>query len=504
MVYAQKIRLQLLQHNEDHDVFGPDIMMSILLIAVVPYAYYLLGQDAVGGLYLLSSLLALVFYWSSKKEGVSRQSQPIFIKIKIGIAITLLMPIFFQIGHGIFRDTAMDFNSEGTLTRLPIPLSLLACYVGIVLFGTYQRAFVSLTAIFFACMLLTMTAVISAQDSIVDKQAKLVLLMQFIIPMFALVLGQMHVSEKNGDNESYFEKGFLYVLTIIIPVQLIFSWDQQLLCLTPSLGIFSIYQHLEYVPVIFVSAYLVALFSLWDLRTHRQLLLILAPMLAIYVVASTSIPAILMLTIGFLGFAIFKLASTTEKLPAVLCLLVMTMTWSSIQYTQALFPDTCGFTNKLAPLQLAKSATFATPEPESGIIYPKNLTERLGIWAYYTKNIVTNPRVFLFGQAGLPDRAKYPSAHNYYLDCIYNFGLIALVPILALMAYTFALIYRHRRDILFSPGLFGLCMVTLFLILVDNSLKVSLRQPYPGIFTFFLWGALLSKLIDLNKSRVSK
>jgi hypothetical protein len=281
------------------------------------------------------------------------------------------------------------------------------------------------------------------------------------------------------------------------------------------LGVFSIYQHLQYVPVIFVSAYLVALFSLWDLRIHRQLLLILAPMLAIYVVASISMLAILMLTIGFLGFAIFKLISTTEKLPAVLCLLVMTLTWSSIQYGQALFPDVCGFTNKLAPLQLTKSATpeldritqknltkSATPELDR--ITTKNLTERIGTWDYYTKNIVTNPRVFLFGHAVPPDRAKYPSAHNYYLDYIYNFGLIALVPIFALIAYTFALIYRHRRDILFSPGLFGLCMVTLFLILVDNSLKVSLRQPYPGIFSFFLWGALLSKLIDLNKSGVSK
>jgi len=305
------------------------------------------------------------------------------------------------------------------------------------------------------------------------------------------------------------------VLAIVIPVQLICTWNQQLLCLTPSLGVFSIYQHLQYVPVIFVSAYLVALFSLWDLRIHRQLLLILAPMLAIYVVASISVLAILMLTIGFLGFAIFKLISTTEKLPAVLCLLVMTMTWSSIQYGQALFPDVCGFTNKLAPLQLTKSATpeldritqknltkSATPELDR--IAPKNLTERIGIWNYYTKNIVTNPRVFLLGQATPPDRAKYTSAHNYYLDYIYNFGLIALVPIIALIAYTFILIYRYRREILFSPGLFGLCMVTLFLILVDNSLKVGLRQPYPGVFTFFLWGVLLSRLIDLSKSRESK
>jgi hypothetical protein len=45
-----------------------------------------------------------------------------------------------------------------------------------------------------------------------------------------------------------------------------------------------------------------------------------------------------------------------------------------------------------------------------------------------------------------------------------------------------------------SPSLLGLALVVLFILFVDNSLKVGLRQPYPGIISFFLWGVLLSRL----------
>jgi hypothetical protein len=33
-----------------------------------------------------------------------------------------------------------------------------------------------------------------------------------------------------------------------------------------------------------------------------------------------------------------------------------------------------------------------------------------------------------------------------------------------------------------------------FALFVDSMFKVPLRQPYPGIFFFFLWGLLLAQL----------
>ena len=40
----------------------------------------------------------------------------------------------------------------------------------------------------------------------------------------------------------------------------------------------------------------------------------------------------------------------------------------------------------------------------------------------------------------------------------------------------------------------ALSVVVFFLLFVDNFVKVGMRQPYPGIVAFFLWGILLSRL----------
>ena len=31
-------------------------------------------------------------------------------------------------------------------------------------------------------------------------------------------------------------------------------------------------------------------------------------------------------------------------------------------------------------------------------------------------------------------------------------------------------------------------------VVIDSNFKVTLRQPYPGIFAYFMWGLLLSRL----------
>jgi hypothetical protein len=482
MVYAQRIRLRLLQREEDHNVFGSDVMMNILLMAAIPFAYYLLGIKAMGGLYLLSSLLAFVFYISSKRGVVDQQSQPLAEKIRMVIPIMLLFPIFFQASNGVFRETTMVFNSGGVLANLPIPLSVLACYGGIILLGGYKRASVSFTTIFFAWILMIMAAIISTHANPDQPQAKLLLLIQLILPMFALVLGQVYSRGKIDDNCPCYEKMFLYVLAIIIPWHLIATFYQGYVYLVSSLGLFSIYQSFQYVPVVLVSAYLVALFALWQLPNQRRLLMILAPLMAIYVAASMSTLAIGMLLIGLLGLAIFQWMSNAEKLPVIVFLLVAVLSCSYMQYNN--------LSGKVGFLNATNQGKIAA-----------NLTERIAYWKYYGAQITTSPKTFFIGHGTVPDRTKYPSAHNYYLDFIYNFGLLALVPILALLTYSCILIYKRRREIYLSPDLMGLCFVTLFLLLIDNSLKVGLRQPYPGIFTFFLWGILLNRLLTLGDTR---
>ena len=130
----------------------------------------------------------------------------------------------------------------------------------------------------------------------------------------------------------------------------------------------------------------------------------------------------------------------------------------------------------------------------------RNVPERIAIWRFYIDGIAGSGNKWVLGHETPPDRELYPSAHNYYLDFVYNFGLIALVPILWLIAFTLWKSGRHWKEIATNPEFFALTGVVLFLLLVDNSLKVGLRQPYPGIFTFFLWGVLISRLGELGRT----
>jgi len=125
---------------------------------------------------------------------------------------------------------------------------------------------------------------------------------------------------------------------------------------------------------------------------------------------------------------------------------------------------------------------------------PLNVRPRLVDWALYSRGIVESPWTLFLGHPRPFDRTVSTSAHNYYLDLLYNFGLIAVLPLFWLIAYTGVLLWRARRRLQRDLPLLGLAVAVFFLVAIDNNFKVTLRQPYPGIFAFFLWGVLMSRL----------
>jgi hypothetical protein len=162
--------------------------------------------------------------------------------------------------------------------------------------------------------------------------------------------------------------------------------------------------------------------------------------------------------------------------------------------------------SSLPIIEVTKEIIIEHPKHTVDSSLPTNLISRQSMWQYYYTGITQNTKSILFGQNQRPDRKLYPSAHNYYLDFIYNFGLISILPTLWLLAYTIMAVthrvMRYRKiESNETISLVTLSGIVFFLLLVDNSFKVSLRQPYPGIFTFFLWGLLLSKLAVVSKNR---
>jgi hypothetical protein len=308
---------------------------------------------------------------------------------------------------------------------------------------------------------------------------KMIFLIQFTLPVFGIVLGQSY--QKPPQSYLRMEVIFFSVVAIIVPVQLIASWHQKYMILSPYVYFFSIYQHLQYVPVIIISLYFLSLPVLFEYHIGRLSVFLIAPFIGIYTAASMSMLAIFFAASSsvLITFALRKEGFRTSVIVVTAMVIVPMLVYAYMIRTNPAFK--------------AKFLNFKQKEASSGSTLP-NVSERMHYWKYYLNGTFDSPKKMLLGHVKRPDRNKFPSAHNYYLDLVYNFGLISVLPFLLLIIYTTIKIINRMRDGPLQPELVILSLVVFFFIFIDNSLKVGFRQPYPGIIMFFLWGVLLSKL----------
>lgn len=543
MILAQRTRVHLLHNHKNQNLFGPDVLLNVVMIAFIPLAYIIISPNALITLYLFNAILAYLFYESVEMSLANRNRFWIDHKnIWWAVGIALLMPIFFQLNGAIFNDKEVLFGSAGDIHRLPLPLSIFACYGGILLLGGLRRASLSMSIIFMTFVFMIMSAILSSVSQDTHETAKLILMLQYVMPMFALVLGQAY--ETTEWPSKIIERAFIVVLVLLVPLQLIVAWSSGKYTLAHHLYFFSIYQHIQYVPAIIITCYLFVLFSIWEQPKWRRVLLILTPFMGMYAAAGESTISAVELVAGTLIFSLYTYKKSNDRLGLLQFILAISSfcgyffiarpkVWlinyaisliNQISVTTVwllgfiLFSTTMlayitrkrkwnvsvvlgggasiaivlaayGFGTSTVSYVPSAETTVASAMPQT----PINVSERLDYWRYYGEHIVESPKAFLLGHASPPDRAGYPSAHNYYLDFAYNFGLIAFLPILGLVIYTALKLIEARREVLASSAFLGLCMTVFYLLLVDNFFKVGLRQPYPGIVTFFLWGMLISR-----------
>jgi len=395
----------------------------------------------------------------------------------------MLFPLFFQPGGGVFRDRAMIFDSQGLISRLPIPISVAACLIGIALIGRIRHAWPSVAVVCSSFILMFVVSVITSGG--VDP-AKLITLVQFLLPMVALVLGRLYT----GIDEKLLvlSRVFLIIIWLVIPAQFVCSW---LLggssSLWPYLYIFSIYQHLQYVPVVFASAFVVLFFTLGNEKSARKWIMLSLPLMALYLVVTGTMVGMFILLSGVALWVYLygrDLFSRNLLRTAGIVMLAVALVFAYMYE----FRDYSMSKEKLSFFKVNASGDIGITPLETRSVY----------WRVYGRAVTGNMGSFLVGNAGSPDRSRYSSAHNYYLDFLYHFGILPFIPLLVLMAATLRGIWRRRKDIVAAPDVMGLTVVVLILLFVENMLKVGLRQPYPGIFTFFLWGILTSRLSILS------
>ena len=396
------------------------------------------------------------------------------------VGFGILFPLFFQFSGGIYRDVSPIIDSQGVLSKLPLPLSISVCLLTLFFFASrWRRATVAIVALV-GTVLAGLLSVWFAGDGIRPAERKVFMLAQVCLPILGLLLGQVL-----DDPRKMIAQAFLNVVSIVLPLQLLATWLQGGLVLTHYVYVFSIYSHLQYVPLILVCAYAFALTSLWD--EQRIWLCIFALPMSVYLAASLSFLTIFAFLASVSVFAACRLWQYRKNLKLMILsvlLLVLTATAGLTYYGRLDGQRT--LVEGQQPLYSGKFKVLAEGK------LPINVIERFADWTFFGRAIIENKTTLLVGHTQPMPREIRSSPHNFYIDIAYTFGLLALLPIFGLIGYTGYLSWQRRKNL--GESTWWLFAIVAYLVLIDSNFKVTLRQPYPGIFAYFLWGLLLSRI----------
>ena len=396
------------------------------------------------------------------------------------MGIALLFPLFFQLSGGIYRDISVVVNSQGILETLPLPISILASFSLVFLLpNNLHRARVGLVMVI-ATLAVSLSSILLGGDNNTTNQRKLLMMVQVLLPLTGLLFGQLL-----QDGEKIIARAFLLVLSAVVPLQLLATWIQGGLVLTHYLYAFSIYSHFQYVTLIFVCAFGYCLTSLWD--EHKIWLCMLSLWMSIYAVSSLSfltIFAYFALMSAFLICKLWRYRSNAKTIWIAVILIAVTILASYVY-----FKKMDGYRISADGHEIFYYGKFK--ELTKGKI-PLNVQERFGDWQLFGNGILESEKTFFVGHAQPMPREVRSSPHNFYIDIAYTFGVLGLFPIVCLIGYTAYLCWKRRKNL--SESTWWLLAIVAYLVLIDSNFKVTLRQPYPGIFAYFLWGLLLSRL----------
>ena len=119
---------------------------------------------------------------------------------------------------------------------------------------------------------------------------------------------------------------------------------------------------------------------------------------------------------------------------------------------------------------------------------PNNVELRLIIFKSYIDELQSNPKIYLAGSQNYKLDKKYNSAHNFLLDIIYKFGVFLTIPYF----YFIFLAIKKIMDEVDPEIKYSLFFIILFIIL-ENSIKVPLKQPYSGILILYFLSNFIYK-----------
>ena len=436
--------------------FYQDIIFSLLVIINVPFVYILNDINLYSFCFLLSGFFSYLIFNLSDILNKKKLIKYLLLSIPIPIFINLFEFFFINIYNS---DIAERTN------LLPLPISII--FLPIIVLALLKTFKVKIISIYFF-----VTSFIFAIFSVIYLSRLTFInflnFSQFYLPMLALIAGEL--CSNNTRLKIYFFKYLFWTSIIIIVSQINYSIFQDNLYLNNYLFKLNVYQNYDYSSSVFCVGLFSILLYLGDKALYSKKLnyyIITFVLLAyIYIVGSIHLYILLILysivILYFINFNILK----------------------NIKLITILFITTNFFIYNIDDIIRLTSNIFTS-----------------NFKFFY--EISTSPQTFFFG-SNLNNQIykEVNGIYNFYLDFIYNFGFLSLLPIIILIVLTTCSFFFERKKILNSQTEFGHYIFLVFIFFIDSFLRVSFKQPYIGIIFYFLWGLYLPKIIKIFKFNV--
>ena len=437
--------------------FYLDIIYSLAIILIIPFLYMLDNSNYFCFSFLISGCTCYLIYNFSKYLNNQKLFKILIILIPIPVFVFFFDPLQ-NFDFSLLNSSNYSETNTNKLFFTPLPISSLLI-IPLLLGQLNNKENKSITIYFVALSIFCMLFVTSYTERF--NFSNFLNLAQFFLPMLAIICGEIIGS--NSKLKDRVLKRFFKVAMIIIILQILFTLRFNTEGLNPNFILFYIYQTEQYTSLALIIIVFVNLQNLYlrnyDKKFNYKYYLVLVIILT-YVYLSNDVTLYIYSTIFFITHLLLVSRFVKNYLILISLFFIMLLGINYLNYD-----------------------------------YSNFMTHRIEWYNTYFLEITSSIKGFVFGSNIENELYKItPGVFNYYLDFIYNFGFISIIPLLLLILLTIQKIIKQiKNNVISSENLF-IIVVLIVILFIDSFLKVSLKQPYIGIIIYFLWGICLSNL----------
>lgn len=386
--------------------------------------------------------------------------------------LLLILPIFFSLGDGLY--VGQNFQRKKIL-ELPIPISFFNLIVVsvIIIFNNIKKYYIFFNEKIVQTYLISLFLILFINIFYLNiEYQKIFILAQFFLPLLGLFAGYF-----------FFEKIFFLavyrILFIFFSIHLFFSFLQGKIFLVPNLFFFEIYQNFQYVNTTLVFLACISLMIIREQICRINFFLFIC-LTFFYSFFCYSFNSVIIFLVG-----LFLLLKINFKNNRVKYLFFFLLFFSLFFFTYQKIETLLEPKNFISEKNINYIDNYQKFKKILNFNMPESIRLRFHIFNTYIRDIAEN-NTFFFGSRSLDLDEEYNGAHNLFIDSVYKFGFLLFIPFFYLFISIFLLIIKEV-----NPKKKKILIFFLLFILLENFFKVSLKQPYSGIISYYIFAILL-------------